>query len=60
MLEVPDIEIVRTFESSTKIEKTTACLKYDKRSRKYWLYVVARYDPFDVARWVIYVVSVMR
>ncbi|KAI9105922.1 hypothetical protein DFS34DRAFT_601439 [Phlyctochytrium arcticum] len=49
VVEVPEIEVVRTFEAETKIEKTTACL-YVEKSKGYWLFVVPDYDYFDIAR----------
>ncbi|KND02056.1 uncharacterized protein SPPG_02560 [Spizellomyces punctatus DAOM BR117] len=50
VIEVPEIDIVRTFEKATKVDKTTACLRFESRTKTYWLFVVEDYDCFDIAR----------
>ncbi|KAI8818837.1 uncharacterized protein EV422DRAFT_167088 [Fimicolochytrium jonesii] len=50
VVQIPEIEVVRTFGKMTRVERTTSCLKYDKGTRAYWLFVVEEYDMFDIAR----------
>ncbi|KAI8587693.1 hypothetical protein BDZ88DRAFT_453803 [Geranomyces variabilis] len=50
VLQVPEIQIVRTFQKRSQTEQTTACLKYDSKRKGYLLYVVKQVDYFDVGR----------
>ncbi|TPX56519.1 hypothetical protein PhCBS80983_g04477 [Powellomyces hirtus] len=50
VVQVPEIQVVRTFLKRSKTELTTACLKYDTRAKTYWLFVVKEFDTFDIAR----------
>ncbi|KAJ1557813.1 hypothetical protein HK405_015115, partial [Cladochytrium tenue] len=53
VVEVPEILIQRTFRGVTKSQPTTSCIKMDKGSRKYYLFITAQdgeVDYFDVAQ----------
>ncbi|KAI9364960.1 hypothetical protein DFJ73DRAFT_619935 [Zopfochytrium polystomum] len=53
VVEVPEIMIERTFRNVTKNQPTTSCIKMDKNSRKYYLFITSQegeVDYFDVAQ----------
>ncbi|KAI9197496.1 uncharacterized protein BJ171DRAFT_519741 [Polychytrium aggregatum] len=49
VMEVSEIEITRTFNKETRIQKTTACLLLDRLWSTPYLFIAGEYDYFDVA-----------
>ena len=49
VVEVPSIEISRTFEGVTKKQKTTACLLANRNTKTFFLFISGDFDYFDVA-----------
>ncbi|TPX34353.1 hypothetical protein SmJEL517_g03025 [Synchytrium microbalum] len=50
VIEVKEIEIVRTFKGNKNRQNTTSCLLVDERSRQNYVFVAGEYDFFDVAQ----------
>ncbi|KAJ3148016.1 hypothetical protein HDU86_007584 [Geranomyces michiganensis] len=50
VFQVPEIQIIRTFQKRLQTEQTTACLKFDGKKKNFSLFVVKQVDFFDVGR----------
>ncbi|KAI8924001.1 hypothetical protein BC831DRAFT_428325 [Entophlyctis helioformis] len=49
VLEIPQIDIVRTFDRVSRTQRTTACTALSARNRELLLLITSDYDYFDVA-----------
>ncbi|KAJ3023841.1 hypothetical protein HKX48_000529 [Thoreauomyces humboldtii] len=50
VVQVSEIQVVRKFQQRTSTQLTTACIRFDSRTRSNWLFVVKDFDTFDIAR----------